>query len=293
MKICIVGASGLLGEGFQHISKDTKNEFIFCYTKNKIPNAEQLDITKNDAIKSFFQIHKPDTLINCSAISNPEFCEKNKSHAFNVNALGAKKLAQACNIYGSHLIHVSTDYVFDGNAGPYQENDVPKPISYYGQTKHESEELVLKENENFCVARTALLYGWCQNKQNLATMIISELRNNRQVKLIDDQQVSPSYADNVAEMMLELAKTKISGTFNVTNSSIVTRYDFGILISEVFELNKSLIKSISIEDFHWQVPRPHKGGLLTKKISKVLHKKPLTVKECLIRMREEEVRKEC
>ena len=293
MKICIVGASGLLGEGFQRISKDSKNEFIFCYAKNKIPNAEQLDITKEDAIKSFFQIHKPDTLINCSAISNPEFCEKNKSHAFNVNALGAKKLAQACNIYGSHLIHVSTDYVFDGNAGPYQENDVPKPISYYGQTKHESEELVLKENENFCVARTALLYGWCQNKQNLATMIISELRNNRQVKLIDDQQVSPSYADNVAEMMLELAKTKISGTFNVTNSSIVTRYDFGILISEVFELNKSLIKSISIEDFHWKVPRPHKSGLLIEKISKVLRKKPLTVKECLIRMREEEVRKEC
>jgi len=293
LKICIVGASGLLGEGFQRISKDSKNEFIFCYAKNKIPNAEQLDITKEDAIKSFFQIHKPDTLINCSAISNPEFCEKNKSHAFNVNALGAKKLAQACNIYGSHLIHVSTDYVFDGNAGPYQENDVPKPISYYGQTKHESEELVLKENENFCVARTALLYGWCQNKQNLATMIISELRNNRQVKLIDDQQVSPSYTDNVAEMMLELAKTKISGTFNVTNSSIVTRYDFGILISEVFELNKSLIKSISAEDFHWKVPRPHKGGLLIEKISKILHKKPLSAKECLMRMRGEEERKEC
>ena len=288
-----MGASGLLGEGFQHISKDTKNEFILCYTKNKILNAEHLDITKNDAIKSFFKIHKPDVTINCSAITDLDFCEKNKSHVLDVNTLGAKKLAQACNVHNSHLIHISTDYVFDGQAGPYQENDMPNPISYYGQTKHQSEELVLKENENFCVARTALLYGWCQNKQNLATMIISELRNNRQVKLIDDQQVSPSYTDNVAEMMLELAKTKISGTFNVTNSSIVTRYDFGILISEVFELNKSLIKSISIEDFHWQVPRPHKGGLLTKKISKVLHKIPLTVKECLIRMCEEEVRKEC
>ena len=224
-----MGASGLLGEGFQRISKDTKNEFIFCYAKNKIPNAEQLDITKEDAIKSFFQIHKPDALINCSAITDLEFCEKNKSHAFNVNTLGAKKLAQACNIHGSHLIHVSTDYVFDGTSGPYQENDIPKPISYYGQTKHESEELVLKENENFCVVRTALLYGWRHNKQNLATMIISELRNNKQVKLIDDQQVSPSYADNVAEMMLELAQMKISGIFNVANSSTVTRYDFGIL----------------------------------------------------------------
>ena len=288
-----MGASGLLGEGFQHISKDTKNEFILCYTKNKILNAEQLDITKNDAIKSFFKIHKPDVTINCSAITDLDFCEKNKSYVLDVNALGAKKLAQACNVHNSHLIHISTDYVFDGTSGPYQENDVPKPISYYGQTKHESEELVLKENENFCVVRTALLYGWCHNKQNLATMIISELRNNRQVKLIDDQQVSPSYADNVAEMMLELAQMKISGIFNVANSSTVTRYDFGILLSEVFELNKSLIKSISIEDFHWKVPRPHKGGLLTEKISKVLHKKPLTVKECLIRMREEEVRKEC
>ncbi|SVD03881.1 uncharacterized protein METZ01_LOCUS356735, partial [marine metagenome] len=93
MKICIVGASGLLGEGFQHISKDIKNEFVFCYAKNKIPNAEQLDITREDAIKSFFQIHKPDVLINCSAIADLEFCEKNKSHAFNVNTLGVKKLA--------------------------------------------------------------------------------------------------------------------------------------------------------------------------------------------------------
>jgi dTDP-4-dehydrorhamnose reductase len=123
-------------------------------------------------------------------------------------------------------------------------------------------------------------------------MIISELRNNKQVKLIDDQQVSPSYADNVAEMMLELAQMKISGIFNVANSSTVTRYDFGILLSEVFGLNKSLIKSISIEDFRWKVPRPHKSGLLIEKISKVLRKKPLTVKECLIRMHEEEVRKE-
>ena len=150
MKICIVGASGLLGEGFQHISKDTKNEFIFCYTKNKIPNAIHLDITKEDMVKSFFQIHKPDALINCSAITDLEFCEKNKSLASNVNTLGAKRLAQACNIHGSHMIHISTEYIFDGNTGPYQENDVPKPISYYGQTKLESEKVVLKENQNFC-----------------------------------------------------------------------------------------------------------------------------------------------
>ena len=287
-----MGASGLLGEGFQHISKDTKNEFILCYTKNKILNAEHLDITKNDAIKSFFKIHKPDVTINCSAITDLDFCEKNKSHVLDVNTLGAKKLAQVCNVHNSHLIHISTDYVFDGQAGPYQENDMPNPISYYGQTKRKSEELVLKENENFCVVRTGMLYGWSQNKQNLATMITSELRNNRQVKLINDLQVSPSYTDNVAEMILELALMKISGIFNVANSSIVTRYDFGLLLSEVFELNKSLIKSISIEDFHWQVPRPHKGGLLLDKVSKVLNKKPLTAKECLIRMRAEEVRKE-
>jgi len=292
LKICIVGASGLLGEGFQHISKDTKNEFILCYTKNKILNAEHLDITKNDAIKSFFKIHKPDVTINCSAITDLDFCEKNKSHVLDVNTLGAKKLAQACNVHNSHLIHISTDYVFDGQAGPYQENDMPNPISYYGQTKHQSEELVLKENENFCVVRTGMLYGWSQNKQNLATMITSELRNNRQVKLINDLQVSPSYTDNVAEMILELALMKISGIFNVANSSIVTRYDFGLLLSEVFELNKSLIKPISSKDFHWNVPRPHKGGLLLDKVSKVLNKKPLTAKECLIRMRAEEVRKE-
>jgi dTDP-4-dehydrorhamnose reductase len=287
-----VGASGLLGEGFQHISKDTKDEFILCYTKNKILNAEQLDITKNDAIKSFFKIHKPDVTINCSAITDLDFCEKNKSYVLDVNTLGAKKLAQACNVHNSHLIHISTDYVFDGQAGPYQENDVPNPISYYGQTKRKSEELVLKENENFCVVRTGMLYGWSQNKQNLATMITSELRNNRQVKLINDLQVSPSYTDNVAEMILKLALMKISGIFNVANSSIVTRYDFGLLLSEVFELDKSLIKPISSKDFHWNVPRPHKGGLLLDKVSKVLNKKPLTAKECLIRMRAEEVRKE-
>lgn len=293
MKICIIGASGLLGEGFQHISKDTTNEFIFCYRKNKIPNGEQTDITNNDAMSSFLKLHKPDVTINCSAITDLDFCEKNKSQALNVNSLGAQKLAQACNLYDSHLIHVSTDYVFDGKAGPYQENDIPNPISYYGKTKQQSEELILKENENFCVIRTGMLYGWCKNKQNLATMIISELRNNQEVKLINDLQVSPSYTDNIAELILELALMKTSGIFNVANSSIVTRYDFGLLLSEVFGLNKSLIKSISTEDFHWNVTRPRKGGLLVDKVSKVLNKKPLTTKECLIRMCEEEVGKEC
>ena len=288
-----MGASGLLGEGFQHISKDTTNDFVFCYTKNKILNGEHIDITNNDDVSSFLKLHRPDVTINCSAITDLDFCEKNKSQALNVNSLGAQKLAHACNLYDSHLIHISTDYVFDGKAGPYRENDVPNPISYYGQTKHQSEELILKENENFCVVRTGMLYGWCQNKQNLATMIISELRNDKQVKLINNLQVSPSYTDNIAELILELALMKISGIFNVANSSIVTRYDFGLLVSEVFELNKSLIKPISTEDFDWSAPRPHKCGLLLDKVSKVLNKKPLTVKECLIRMREEEVRKEC
>jgi len=289
LKIAVIGSSGLLGEGFLHISKKIQHDIIGThFEKEAYQKTSSLDIRKKIDIEKFLKVTKPDLVINASAITNPEACEKDPKNTFKTNVEGTKNLANSCNENGIHFVQISTEYVFNGKAGPCKEIDTPNPLSVYGKSKLESEKATLEVNPKFCVVRTAMLFGWSKNKMNLATFLISNLRNNNKVKVITDQIVSPSYNNNIAEMVAELAAKKSSGIFHVAGSSIVSRFEFAKTLAKVFKLDGSLIEPTSISGMGWSAKRPLNGGLIVEKISKEIISKPLTLEKSLMQMAHDE-----
>ena len=284
----IVGSAGMLGEGFSHIIPNLTNDYIRThYKKRSNYNSIKLDIRDKDHVTELLKKTDSDVVINCSSITNPEECEKDPDNAYATNVTGTQNLAEVCNANNIHFVQISTEYVFDGKKGPYKITDDATPLSIYGKTKLESEKITVKINPNFCIARTAMLFGWCKNKINLATFLISNLRARKKTKVINDQFVSPSYNDNVAEMLNELAEKKISGIWHIAGSSVCTRYDFAINLAEIFNLDKSLIEEISISQMPWTVQRPIHCGLVVDKTLTLSHK-PMTMEQSIKRMKNEE-----
>lgn len=289
MKIVIIGTSGLLGEGFYHLKPSTDHELFFTHFQKKPMKSSQfLDMRDKIQVNHLLSQIKPDVVINTAAITNPETCEKFPVEANITNVSGTKNLATFCNDNGTHFIQVSTEYVFDGKNGPYSEKDIPLPESIYGETKLKSENITNDINSSFCIARTAMLFGWSINKQNLASYLIKELRDGKKVQVIHDQIVSPSYNDNIAEMLIEVAEKKLSGIFNIAGSSILSRFEFAENLCNIFNFDKNLLEKISISEFGWKANRPLKAGLSIEKISKVLIKKPMDIKTSLLRMKNDE-----
>lgn len=284
----IVGSAGLLGEGFSHIIPNLTNDYIRThYKKRSNYNSIKLDVRDKNHVIELFKKTDPDVVINCSSITNLEECEKDPDNAYATNVTGTKNLAEVCNANNIHFVQVSTEYVFDGKKGPYKITDDTAPLSIYGKTKLESEKITVKINPNFCIARTAMLFGWCKNKINLATFLISNLRARKKTEVINDQFVSPSYNDNVAEMLNELAEKKTSGIWHIAGSSICTRYDFAINLAEIFNLDISLIEEISISQMPWTVQRPIHAGLVVDKTLTLSHK-PMIMEQSIKRMKSEE-----
>ena len=291
MKIAIIGSSSLLGEGFIHVSKKFNHQFIYTYFKKKnSPVNLFLDIRNSDKVMDFLEHTKPDIVINTAALTNPEKCAEKPEYAEQTNILGTQNLVKGCKKFDSHFIQISTEYVFDGKLGNYFEKDSANPISLYGKTKLESEKVTMENNPEFCVSRTAMLFGWSKNKLNLATCVINKLRNKQKIKVISDQIVSPSYNDNVAEMLIEIAEKRLKGVFHVAGASIVSRFEFAKSLAKIFELDDSLIEKILISDFEWKERRPLNGGLNVNKISRILKTKPLTLEKSLLQMKNNETK---
>lgn len=289
MKIAIIGSNGLLGEGFSRIANTNRHQIILShYRKNIFPNSHFLDIRDNSQVQNFVKELEPDVIINTASFTNPETCEENHDNAYQTNVIGTQNLATACNQFGSHFIQISTDSVFDGKKEFYLESDKTDPVNWYGKTKLKAEEITLKINPEFCVGRTSMLFGWSKNKLNLGTLLLSKLRNKEKIEVIFDQIVSPSYNDNIANLLIEMSEMKLAGIYHVAGASIMSRYEFAQSLCDVFDLDKSLIEKTSISKFTWTAKRPLKCGLSVNKISKILSKKPFTVYESLKKMKDDE-----
>lgn len=231
MTILITGSKGQLGNELRKILKDKKSELgmlPFFYTQSKVVSvdADELDITDLSSMLSFFAQHTPFLVFNCAAMTNVDGCETNEEAAYQVNAIGAKNLAIACEQYGSRLVHVSTDYVFSGTgARPYVESDTPSPNTVYGRTKYAGEENVLSHCPNSCICRTAWLYGYVGN--NFVKTMLRLAREKGSLTVVNDQVGNPTSAVDLAYQLLLLGASTETGIFHCTcNGEPVSWFDF-------------------------------------------------------------------
>ncbi|MDD3408197.1 MAG: dTDP-4-dehydrorhamnose reductase, partial [Methanobacteriaceae archaeon] len=245
MRILITGASGMLGHDLQ---RTLKNHELILY------NSKNLDITNKNLVSEKINEMKPDILINSAAYTNVDDCETNYEEAHKVNALGPKNLATVCKDLKIPLVHISTDYVFDGKkTEPLKENDNLGPQTAYGKTKLEGEQFIQKILDEYFIIRTAWLYG-CEGNNFVKTML-NLSKSHNEINVVNDQIGSPTFTYDLAKGISEIIKTDKYGVYHLTNSGSCSWYEFS---KEIFKLANINVKvtPVTTEEFPRPAPRP-------------------------------------
>jgi dTDP-4-dehydrorhamnose reductase len=287
-KLLVTGASGLLGSKIVGLAREDYEVIPLHNTNSLHPNSLKLDITNQNQVFNLFNKLKPDAAIHTASETNVDKCETEKKLAWEVNVDGTRNIAEACQTSGAKLLYISTDYVFNGKKGNYNEEDEPNPINYYGVTKLEGENQVIQHCKNYAILRTSVLYGWHPWKQNFATWAINELKQNKEITVVEDHYNTPTLADNLAEMAIEAIPKDLQGVYHACGSERIGRYEFARQIARAFDLNQNLIRPIKMEQLTaWIAKRPRDSSLNTDKIRSQLEAKPLNMTEGLDIMKKE------
>ena len=256
-KILVTGSDGQLGMSIQKMGK-AYPEIDFYFT-----SSETLDITQKDQIEFFFEKNEIDYCINCAAYTNVEQAEKAPEKASAVNAIGVKKIAEVCKSYNTVLIHISTDYVFDGQSSvPYSINDIPNPINEYGKSKLKGEQYIQEILSNYFIIRTSWLYNKEYGK-NFYRTILEKAQKGEELRITTGQTGCPTNTNNLAEFILNLieSKNRNFGIHHFTDKEAMTWYDFA---KQILLENKLLDKTklVKVKNYRTFAARPKNSVLI-------------------------------
>ncbi len=264
--LIITGVNGLLGQKIlEQAASDYAILGVDIHDEPAIQKIKfdylKLDITDRRLLKDTVLNFYPNYIINTAAMTNVDGCEDHKEDCWRINVEAVENLIYAARKIGSRMVQLSTDYIFDGKNGPYSEDDTPAPQGYYGKSKLASENLLRSSELDFTIVRTMVLYGVANNvRPNFVTWLISALKSDEEVTIVNDQFGSPTLADDLAAAILQIVKLDKWDTFHISGSEIIDRYRFALQIADTFGLNKKLIKQITTSELQQKAPRPLKSG---------------------------------
>ena len=290
MKILITGSNGLLGQKLLHkLRQDFSVELIATSKgENRVSNKDcytyfDLDITDNDAIAKLISREKPQVVINTAAMTNVDLCEDEKQACDALNVEAVRHLADACEKIDSHLIQISTDFIFDGEDGPYTEEDEPNPLSYYGLSKLKSEEVLQAHNVKWTILRTIIVFGVGEklSKGNIVLWAKGALAKGDPLNIIDDQFRAPTLAEDLADACILAAKKKAFGVFNASGKDIMSIYEIVERIAKHYGNTTENLNRISTATLNQTAGRPPRTGFILDKSKKVLGYNPHSFEECL------------
>ena len=294
MKILITGSNGLLGQKLVHLlSKDSEVELVATARgENRLDLREgyryvSMDITQQDEVDRVLTAEKPAVMIHTAAMTNVDACENNRESCYNLNVNLVKNLTDYCVENKTHLIHLSTDFIFDGVKGNYTEEDKPNPLSYYGETKLLSEKILQNSTLDFTILRTILVYGLVNDmsRSNIVLWVKESLENKKEITIVDDQFRTPTYVEDLALACKLSIDKKAKGVYHVSSCEMLSIYEIANEIAITFQLDKSLIKPISTSILNQTAPRPVRTGFDLTKIKRDLSFNPKTFKEDLQRFK--------
>jgi dTDP-4-dehydrorhamnose reductase len=271
-KVAIIGGSGLLGQYLVAEAVARGHEVVSTYHGGRAcPGARaiSLDITNQGAVESLIATEAPDRVLLSAAMTDVDECERKPQMAFSINVEGTMNVAAACKHTGASLLYVSTDYVFNGLKGTkYYEFETPDPLSIYSKTKLEGERLAIDSSKRNAVCRVAVLYGWnkLSNKDNFASWIIRSARAGKEVRLFDDQFVTATYTPHCAKVLSEVSERGLKGIFHASGPDCLSRYQMGMIVAEVFGLDKTLLKPSKMADANFMAKRAENSCLNTENI---------------------------
>lgn len=274
MKILITGSNGLLGQKLVKLLAGKENVDLLATSKggNRISNQSgyqyhTLDITNKEEVAKVVANFLPDTIINTAAMTNVDACESDKELCWELNVNAVKYLIEASECNNSHLIHLSTDFVFDGENGPYKEDDKPNPLSYYGESKHEAEILLQESNTKWSIARTIIVYGIGENmsRSNIVLWAKEALEKGSPLTIVDDQFRSPTLAEDLAMGCWLIAEKQAEGIYHLSGKDMMSIIDLVYRVADYYGLDKSIVSPIKTSSLNQAAKRPPRTGFTLDK----------------------------
>ncbi|HEY6951789.1 MAG TPA: dTDP-4-dehydrorhamnose reductase [Bacteroidota bacterium] len=294
-RILLCGSNGLLGQklslllssntAYEVLNTSRDRSFVF---DDRLFDYTQLDITHKGDVKSLISSFQPSVIINAAGATNVDWCETHREEAWNINVVGVENLVEASRKVGAKLIHVSTDYVFDGKNSPYAEDAQPHPINYYGKTKLAGENAMRAGGIPNAIVRTIVVYGTgIKVKNNFALWVINSLHAGKRIRCVDDQCGNPTHVSDLAQAILRIFETDRCGLYHVCGREQVSRYDFAILAADIFGLDRSLIERSKSQELAQTALRPLVTSFVTLKAESELGFRPMTIKDGLVLLKSE------
>ena len=294
MKIFITGANGLLAQHLINLLVNTTDHEIIATSKREphivLQNSRvhyfNLDITDGLEVDRLLQKLQPDTIIHCAALTQVDECELEPIKAWEINVTATRFLVDAAKQINAFFIFLSTDFVFDGQSGPYKETDLVSPVNYYGSTKVAAEKAVEESGLQYAVVRTCLLYGSILNgtRNNIITWVKENLEQAKTIRVVNDQSRTPTYVSDLAKGILLIAEKKAEGIFHISGNKEMSPYQMAIQTADYLKLPTALIEKVDDASFTQAAKRPPVTGFIIKKAEAVLGFKPISLEEGLKNM---------
>jgi dTDP-4-dehydrorhamnose reductase len=286
--ILITGSNGLLGQKLVEllIQQSTIKVIATARGENRLPFTEgydyySMDITKQDEVVSVIEKTLPDAIIHGAAMTNVDQCESEKEACWSQNVTAVEYIAEVCRKHDIFLCHVSTDFIFDGAAGPYTEEGEANPLSFYGWSKYAAEKLVQHSGLRWAIARTVLVYGIAYDmlRSNIILWVKKSLEDGKNIKVVTDQWRTPTLAEDLAMGCYLIANQEAEGIFNISGKDLLTPYEMAIMTADYFELDKSLIAQADSSTFSQPAKRPARTGFVLDKARSILGYEPRSFTE--------------
>jgi dTDP-4-dehydrorhamnose reductase len=293
LKILVTGSNGLLGQKLIQLLADKADVELLATSigenrieKKKGYQYQALDITNRTEVLAVVEEYQPDAIINTAAMTNVDACEVDKELCWNLNVNAVQYLIEASEKNKVHLIHLSTDFVFDGEDGPYQEEDQPNPLSYYGQSKYKAEQLLIASSIKWSIARTIIVYGVVadMSRSNIVLWAKESLEKGNPLTIVNDQFRTPTLAEDLAIGCYLIAEKKAEGVYHLSGKDTMSIIDLVYKVAHFYGLDKSIITPIQSAALNQAAKRPARTGFVLDKAMNDLGYNPKSFEEGLIEL---------
>lgn len=264
-EVLITGASGLLGSALMGKFGFSRS-VVGTFGSRPRPGLVPLDVTDPAAVERLVEEARPAIIVHAAAQANVDGCEINRNEAYRANVIGTENVARAAARIGALMVFFSSDYVFDGEAGPYSEGDPPGPVNYYGWTKLQGERAVIESEADSILVRTSSVFGPDPEGRNFLVRLVNALGRGEPFKVPGDQYSTPTLADNLAEAVVELVRSRHTGIYHVAGTDWLSRHTLALMAARLFGMDQELIVPVSSDELGQPATRPLRAGLKVDKV---------------------------
>jgi dTDP-4-dehydrorhamnose reductase len=261
----VIGASGQVGEHLVHAVAAAGHHAMGTYHSVSAADAHKLDIRRRTEVLRHMELVRPGVVYLPASLTNVDRCELHPEEGYATNVLGVQNVVAAANEVGAKLVYFSSDYIFDGRAGPYREDAPANPICEYGRQKLIAEQYDALHAVGGLIVRTTVVYGWERQGKNFLYRLLTTLKDRQTLRVPIDQVGSPTYAPNLAQAVVELALSGASGVYHVAGPARASRFEFACEAARVLGLDSDLIAPVTTAELGQPAARPLEAGMIVEK----------------------------